>query len=397
MIVARRLRLQGREHTMLFKTQKGGTQSVASGSKTPGRVGSAVRLALYCIGIFFALDFAYSSLTDGSRRRPGVPSDIYHHDLAPNFDGHNQWGKAYYRMFTNSLGFKDAGVREVPPAPATRRILLIGDSFTEGVGLPFDATFAGMLHRAGQTSGEKTEVLNAAVGSYSSVIYYKKIRHLLEKGVRFHEVVVLPDISDVWDEATGYFCIDDNPQYKARCRLTDSRRLAQLLAYLRRSFVVTHQTSQLINTKLRSLRERRKADANAISPATLVRGAWADRNSNPGSRYAPLGVEGGIERSRRNMQALADLLKKAGISLTVAVYPWPSQVAAGDRENRQVTLWREFCAANCKRFIDLFPAFMAEKEAHPDWQQRLFIAEDVHFSPDGHKLVFRELAQHLLR
>ena len=366
---------------------------------TPARLGSGLRVVLYCLAIFFTLDFIYSNVTDAWRRRPGIPSETYHHDLTPNFDGYNQWGRVHYRMFTNSLGLKDAGVRKVSPTPTSRRILLIGDSFTEGVGLPFDDTFAGMLYRAGQASPHKTEFLNAGVGSYSPVIYYKKIESLLGKGLRFDEAVVLPDISDVWDEATGYFCIDDDPQYRAHCRLSDSRKLAEVQSFLRRSFVVTHRTSQLVNGLLRGLRDMRKTNSHGISPATLVRGSWTEAKTKAvaDSRYAPLGVEGGIDRSRRNMQALADLLKKRGIPLTVAVYPWPTQLTANDRDNRQVRLWREFCAtAGCKRFIDLFPAFFAYKEAHPDWYERLFIAEDVHFSAGGHQLVFRELAAQLM-
>jgi hypothetical protein len=114
------------------------------------------------------------------------------------------------------------------------------------------------------------------------------------------------------------------------------------------------------------------------------------------SFFAPLGIEGGIARSQQNMQKLADLLAKRGIPLTVAVYPWPMQLANDDRESRQVTIWRDFCANNCKGFINVFPAFFKEKDAHEDWYERLFIDGDIHFSAEGNKVMFRELAQHLL-
>jgi hypothetical protein len=48
-------------------------------------------------------------------------------------------------VFTDSLGFKDASRRAVPDR---RRILFIGDSFTEGVGLPYEQTFVGLFARA---------------------------------------------------------------------------------------------------------------------------------------------------------------------------------------------------------------------------------------------------------
>ena len=97
------------------------------------------------------------------------------------------------------------------------------------------------------------------------------------------------------------------------------------------------------------------------------------------------------------MQMLADLLQQNGIPLTIVVYPWPALLAAYDPDNRQVTMWRDFCALNnCKKFIDLFPAFNAEKKAHDDWYERLFIFGDFHFSAAGNRLMFRELAKQLL-
>src|SRR5204863_303284 len=80
----------------------------------------------------------------------------------------------------------------------------------------------------------------------------------------------------------------------------------------------------------------------------------------------------------------------------IVVYPWPNQLLNDDRESRQVAIWRDFCVKNCKQFIDAFPAFFAEKDAHQDWYDRLFINMDIHFSAGGHALMFREIADRLL-
>jgi hypothetical protein len=95
------------------------------------------------------------------------------------------------------------------------------------------------------------------------------------------------------------------------------------------------------------------------------------------------------------MQALADLLKSHGIPLTVVVYPWPALIARYDPDNRQVAMWRDFCAKNCKAFVNLFPTFVAAGQAHDDWYERLFISGDFHFSVGGHRLVFDEMAKRL--
>ena len=96
------------------------------------------------------------------------------------------------------------------------------------------------------------------------------------------------------------------------------------------------------------------------------------------------------------MQALADLLSARNIPLTIVVYPWAQQLAQGDRDSRQVALWREFCVSRCKAFIDLFPVFFATAAADRDWYDDLFILGDDHFSAAGNRFMFRELAKRLL-
>jgi hypothetical protein len=124
-----------------------------------------------------------------------------------------------------------------------------------------------------------------------------------------------------------------------------------------------------------------------------IRGGWTIPGFNVGN-YAPLGVEGGIERSVRHMQALSDLLSNRDIPLTVVVYPWPIQLHLDDRDSRQVKIWRDFCANKCKRFIDAFPAFFAYKDANPEnWYADLYIRGDVHFSKKGAQIVFDEIAK----
>jgi hypothetical protein len=362
-------------------------------------------IAFYCIAIFLALDFAVSTLAPGvivpMQTSPGgkparIQDPVYDHTLAPRFDGVDSWGEARYRLLTNSLGFKDETTREVAAKSGTRRILLIGDSFTEGVGLEFADTFAGMLYRAGREQADKVEVLNAGVVSYSPTIYYKKIKHLLEGGLQFDHVVVLPDLSDVQDEAWFYFCIDDIPEYRARCNTTappDSIWFqSRTPTYWQTHFVLTDRLRLLVKRQLQAWSGKQKQFVMTPNART----GWVVPGYDVGNDYAPLGVDGAIERSLRHMQALADLLAARNIALSVAVYPWPMQVAIGDRDSRQVRLWREFCAKNCKSFIDLFPDMFAAKDAHADWYGRYFIHGDNHYSAEGNRLLFRGLAKHLL-
>jgi lysophospholipase L1-like esterase len=398
-----------------------GDRSVTRGRRSIGRrlarrAALWIAVALYTVVLFLGADYVYSTYLRAQEEWPRYPHPVYHHALLPNFDGYDLWGEAHYAFATNSLGFRDARVREVPLTSDNRRILLIGDSFTEGTGLAFEDTFAGRLQAAGLQRADKIEFLNAGVLSYSPSLYYQKVKFLLDRGLRVDEVVVFSDISDVYDEASHYFCQDDNPAYRKHCDQGELDMFAALCReaerrkqscddivpfryskpgwgpWLVQHFFVTNGVRMYVKFEFQqwngSMKQRRLAPEAGSG--------WLYPPNEFEADYAPLGSQGGIARSLKNMQALADLLKQKGIPLTIVVYPWPVELARDDRDSRQVALWREFCAANCKSFVDLFPTFLAEARAHPDWYERLFIQGDYHFSAEGSRIMFEALKKHLL-
>lgn len=354
---------------------------------------------VYCLGLLLVFDFAYSSLTMGEeKQRPArIANPTYDHGFAADFDGYDVWGELRYRLVTDSLGFKDAAVREVPLKADSRRILLIGDSFAEGIGVSFEDSFAGQLNRAGQERSEKIEFLNAGVASYSPSIYYRKIKYLIESGLQFDEVVLFSDTSDVTDEATSYFCIDEDPKYRAHC--TSGEGSMQPVAsppkkpdFFIDRFVVTNRVRIAVKRSIQSFLGNRRRAINT----DYTRIGWTIPGLDVSMDYRPLGVNGGIARSLQNMQRLSDLLAARKIPLTIVVYPWAQQIAQGDRDSRQVALWRDFCPGRCKAFINLFPAFFAAADADRNWYEHLFILGDDHFSAAGNRFMFRELVRHLL-
>jgi lysophospholipase L1-like esterase len=372
-------------------------------------------IVLYCIVIFLVLDFCYSAFLRDEGHSARYPHPVYHHALLPNFDGYDNWGDHRYKFYTDSLGFRDAAVRNVAAQPSGRRVLLMGDSFTEGTGVAFEDSFAGRLVAAGQKLAEPIEFLDAGVISYSPALYLRKIRYLIDQGLRFDEAIVFSDVSDVRDEATNYFCHDDDPRYQAYCPAEERAFYASLCtaearagcqagerqpygrppveAFLTRHFAMTDRIRALAKFRIQQWLGNRRREMLAPTAET----AWLFSGTGLEDTYAPLGIKGGIARSLANMGALADLLRQRGIAFTIVVYPWPVQLARREPHDRQSDLWRDFCASRCKAFIDLTPAFAAAAQGRDDWYERLFISGDFHFSPAGHELMFRALSEHLLR
>jgi lysophospholipase L1-like esterase len=315
----------------------------------------------------------------GTRFR--IKHPVFHHTLLPMYDGKGVWGSRIYPVRTNSLGFVDAHPRRVEKESAKPRIVFMGDSFTEGLGLPWEQTFVGLVSQ----SMPNSEVLNAAVVSYSPTTYYRKLKWLIDEGYAFDHAVVMVDLSDVHDE-TLYIERDGVVSHRADVPKVEPRRL--------RSFIQEHfwLTSFSLRTILTG--GTLNAPARGRDVFNIPRGAWTYKREDPATRkaYEPMGIDEAINKSKQWMDRTFALLQKRGIKLTVGVYPWPAQLFHQDRESAQRRIWESWCAGKCENFIDAFPEFFEQKDRlGPGWYEALFIPDDVHFSQEGNRIVAEKI------
>ena len=96
----------------------------------------------------------------------------------------------------NSLGLRGG---ELPAQKPALRVLMLGDSFTQGYGVEENQTFSSLLEARLRTDGLDAEVINAGVVSYSPIVEYL---YLKTRGLALKpDVVVLNfDMSDVQDD-----------------------------------------------------------------------------------------------------------------------------------------------------------------------------------------------------
>ena len=345
--------------------------------RRPSWFGRHPRLAraLIACGSFLLLDLAVSNVWKLVRTDPAaverlyrVKSPRFHHTLRPSIAVEAFWGGRRYAVRTNSLGFKDKRVREVPAKPQGKRILFIGDSFTEGIGFPFEETWVGLV--AEGLAPEGTEVLNAGVASYCPPIYFAKIKQLVEQDrLRFDELFVFIDVSDLLDSVL--YSLTPEGTIEATDLKTNLDRSARrrLKFILRANFVVTSAIVELVRTLLRGPRSLNKR---------VARWTYDDAEFE---RH-----KGGVAVMREAMDRLLALCRKHSIRMGVAVYPWPDQILHRDLDSRQVRIWKEWCAANKVGFQDLFPEFIDSRDPQ-EVIDRYFIPGDVHHNAAGHALM----------
>jgi len=77
----------------------------------------------------------------------------------------------------NSAGFIDQEYTQEKPA-GVYRILVVGDSFTEGLRVPMEATFHSILEKELNAAGKRVEVINAGVagwGTDQELLFYQEV------------------------------------------------------------------------------------------------------------------------------------------------------------------------------------------------------------------------------
>jgi hypothetical protein len=322
-----------------------------------------------------------------------IANPIYGHTLIANFEGQEVWGSARTKIITNSLGFKSARGGDVPLRSNDRRILFLGDSFTEGVGLPYEGTFVGRFAAA----LPQLDVLNAAASSYAPSVYYAKMKYLLDLGLQVDEVIVYIDLSDIQDEATAYRTGDDgrleegdfdkecpSPTYIVRLQSPWWARFSYVLDLFYKQRVIMSVIRNPPNAEFAAL-----AQPKQIYARDFARGAWTYDSGLP--CYGTMGVEGGIAKAVAQMDKLYALLSEKHIPLSVGVYPWPQQLLYDKEESRQVTLWRDWCEKRCRRFLNHFPALFAYKHQNPNFLRNLFFWGDYHYNSLGNEIIARDL------
>lgn len=363
-------------------------------------------LTVILILLFFTIDFGAAAILKGlglftpSYTNAGVleahyrkAHTVYHHTLAPNIDyDHAEWGGKYYNIKTNSLGFKDSAVRNIVIRTSKKRIVFIGDSFTEGIGIEYPDTFTGLIDS--KLTAKNIELLNASATSYSPIIYFRKIKYYIEEiGLKFDKLVVCIDLSDMEDESIVYTFDQNNNvifssrsgRYADAIQTTDKKQSEEQKKYRRPVTDLKEFFTQytVITGRLRNLSKYLKAKSRSWKKSLdQRRGAWTV-NEKLYNEYA----REGLALSAMNMTRLKTLLDKHNIPLTIVIYPWPDQIWHHDLQSRQVSFWQDWSNKHNVELINLFPEFIKDDEDAEATIKKYFIRGDIHWNRAGHQKV----------
>jgi hypothetical protein len=291
----------------------------------------------------------------------------YDHDLAPNMNSVRVWGNVTYPWRTDRYGLRTG---DCAPGEAQKNwpaIYVIGDSFTEAVGSSYENSFTGLM--ACDAAKQGKAVWNLGVASYSPAIYYRKIQAVAERlGVKPTEIFVFLDVSDIDDDANVYH---EQPDGSVSSHRWHGYHIGQFLLGNFASFRVLYDL--FLDTPIGTFASLGRERASWTMDPELMND-WGRR---------------GLEIAGRNLDKILDICRDWNCRLTLAVYPWPENVAYADKNSIQVSHWRNWAQSRHVRFIDGFAPFFREPTEVA--LHKYFIAGDVHFTALGHRLLYDEV------
>lgn len=330
-----------------------------------------------------------------------VPNGRFEYDL----DGER------VRIAFNREGFHDVE-HNVDKQPGVRRIVLIGDSFSESVQVDLERTFFRLLEaRLNATQAERWEVINLGVGDFGTAQEALALEHL---GLRYAPDIVICQVFPLNDIGNNSLALADlcksrndryRPYFVERDGELQATSLQPLRAFLRRTLVsftivegvVLRWTGAFTPEDDATYRHRLQARGfDGLEPLLQTFAAESDQ--------APA-VAAGWRVTERLLERIVRRCQAAGAAVLPMVVPWDQclepgwpQLAAVHptliRDGPEQRLGALFARLGVPSLM-LLPLFDARLDV-------VLPARAGHFNPAAHRLVAQALfdklrAEKLLR
>lgn len=306
---------------------------------------------------------------------------VTHHGFRPMESQPEQYGPWRWMMYINSLGGKDRSCREVPLVADRPRVVVFGDSFAEGWGLPYEQSLP--AHLQTDLSSQGIEVLGFGVASYSPSLTEKWMRKLLQQGVRWNLALVLIDAGDFWEETHDY---QDFINGKKQVKVSNKPRFFRLKWY---EYSLTVQTVTALRRGLFPRRETR-------TPWEMAQAGNSWKLTWLSKSEAKSWLDKGLAQSGRAIERILEMGREHRFPVILVVYPYPVMMAEGRLQNEQTNFWRNFSEKNPVTLVDLSPQFVEEGVAPQQTYGKYFIPGDFHWNDNGNQLVARTLAPKII-
>ena len=370
-------------------------------SKTRHRetVGNVLLAGFAVVVTYLVADFVVGTVLIRPLSPPLVPDEYRHHKLVPDSVAELRQRDFTYRQHVNKLGLRGKDISAEKPQ-GTRRVLMLGDSFTMGKGVDEDQTFAVLVEQMLQEAsascgGPRIEVLNGGVDSYAPVL--SSIQFTRDLTPLAPDLVILNlDLSDLIQEAA----------YRRQAvRRTNGEIIAVPQVARDSSYerFLSWTSRHLFFTRVILVYVTRTFDHKELTVRRVV--------NEMGREHIAHTLEGDVDRTAqwRDIFDSVDRIKmhadSLGMEFLLTTYPWAHQLgesgwvpgrydymAKGERTtDLSARTIRERSAALGIELLEMEPYFRAYEGREP-----LYFAYDPHWTPAGQRVMAEGLAQYLI-
>lgn len=370
-----------------------------TGTRHRELVGNVLLAFTVTIVAYLVLDLAAGRILIGTLSPPLVPDQYRHHALVPDSQAEIRQRDFAYIQKVNHLGLRGRETTVEKPA-GTRRIVMLGDSFTMGKGVKDDETFSVLVEKTLQSSltacgGGSLEVLNGGIDSYAPILSYIQFdRELAKLGPDL--VVFNLDHSDLIQEAAyrRQAIHDANGEIVAVPQLEGRSLYERFLNWATRNLFFTRVLLVYVNRAMNYRDLTVRSAVNELGRETFAHTLEADavdRTKQWNDMFESIG------RIKHKAESL-------GAQFLLTTYPWAHQLGesgwvpgrysfmtkgerTSDRSERTI---RERSAA---LGIDLFEALPVFKKYQGT--EALYFDYDPHFTAAGQRVMAEGLARYI--
>ena len=338
----------------------------------------------------FLTDFFLSNTFLKNNHCYDYESNQYYYELKKNCKGKYRFKNSFplVKVYTDENGLR-IGKNKVLKDLNKTNIFIFGDSFTYGVGIEFEKTYAGLL----ALNLLNYNVYNFAVGSYSPSVHLYKLKKALEKNLIPKKVIIFLDLTDVIDEATRWNYNFSNNTVSLSNNSIYKNNLEKKIDFKKKNFKILTNLTSYINYNIRFLKNKIKTEINnEYKIKKSIQGNFTYINVNELDKrfWKEDSFEQGLKKISIIFDKINDLAKIHNFEINLVIYPWAETLEFGQNAFNWSNFAKSICNDKCQT-IDLIPDFIDYKNQNKFWSSDLYFVNDEHFNEKGAKLVYETL------
>ena len=318
----------------------------------------------------------------------------FYYELKKNCKGKYRFKKSFpiVETITDEMGLR-VGKKSPSKNKNKKSIFLFGDSFTYGVGIEFEKTYAGLI----EGKYKDYNIYNFGVGSYSPSVYLFKLKKILDKKIFPEKILLFLDLTDIIDEVTRWTFDEKTGEVKLASDYiyVNSQKKEK---FIKRNFKILNNVSSYINFKLRHYREIadiKLRDQRKIK--TSIQGSFTYKDINALDRrfWKKDTFTLGKQNLKKRLMQIAEISKNNNIDFYLVIYPWAETLELGQKEFSWSNYAENICANNRCKLINAIPSFEEYKDNNRNWSTDLYFLNDEHFNEKGAELLYKTVVENL--